>query len=71
MTRRRFLEAVGLTGGAGPMFHTMGALGLAPEASAAPYVPPRSGDLDPAARGRRVVVLGAGVAGLTTAYELG
>jgi hypothetical protein len=29
-TRRGFLRNVGITGGAGVMFHTMGALGLAP-----------------------------------------
>ncbi|MEV0674918.1 FAD-dependent oxidoreductase [Actinosynnema sp. NPDC050436] len=71
LTRRRFLEAVGLAGGAGAMFHTMGALGLVPEADATPFTPPREGDLVPGSRGRRVVVLGAGIAGLATAYELG
>ncbi|WP_433260621.1 flavin monoamine oxidase family protein [Actinosynnema sp. CS-041913] len=71
LTRRRFLEAVGMAGGAGAVFQTMGALGLVPEADATPFVPPREGDLDPRRRGRRVVVLGAGIAGLTTAYELG
>ncbi|RKT54759.1 flavin monoamine oxidase family protein [Saccharothrix australiensis] len=71
LTRRRFLEAVGLAGGAGAMFHTMGALGLVPEADATPFVPPREGDLAAGRRGRRVLVLGAGIAGLATAYELG
>ncbi len=60
-----------MAGGAGAVFHTMGALGLVPEADATPFVPPREGDLDPRKRGRRVVVLGAGIAGLATAYELG
>lgn len=60
-----------MAGGAGALFHTMGALGLTPEADATPFVPPSAGDLDPRERGRRVVVLGAGIAGLATAYELG
>jgi len=33
-SRRAFLRNVGLTGGAGTMFATMGALGLAPTAQA-------------------------------------
>ncbi|MDN0200483.1 FAD-dependent oxidoreductase [Streptomyces sp. S.PNR 29] len=53
----------------------MGALGLAPDARAAgspsAYVPPRAGDFTGGRRPARVVILGAGVAGLTTAYELG
>jgi monoamine oxidase len=70
-TRRQFLQSVGVAGGAGVMYSTMGALGLAPTAAAAPYTPPRSGDFTLAGRSAaRVVVLGAGIAGLTTAYEL-
>ncbi|WP_018654995.1 flavin monoamine oxidase family protein [Actinomadura flavalba] len=66
---------MGATGGAGAMFATMGALGLAPAAEASPrvaFTPPRPSDFT--LRGRsaaRVLVLGGGVAGLAAAYELG
>ncbi len=57
------------------MFAAMGALGLAPSAhaaAAADYVPPAQADLRLSGRKRpRVVILGAGVTGLATAYELG
>ncbi len=74
VTRRTLLRSIGVTGGAGVMFESMRALGLAasPEALAAPaYEPPASADLAERKRGKKVVILGAGVAGLTTAYELG
>jgi len=74
-SRRSFLARVGATGGAGAMFATMGALGLAPSAEAAtktPFQPPRPSDFSLRGRGAaKVVVLGAGIAGLTAAYELG
>jgi monoamine oxidase len=74
-SRRGFLTAVGTTGGAGALLATMGALGLAPTAEAASrtaYVPPQPSDFSLTGRGaKKVVVLGAGVAGLATAYELG
>ncbi|GAA4603562.1 monoamine oxidase [Actinoplanes octamycinicus] len=73
LSRRAFLRAVGLTGGAGTMFATMGALGLAPAAAATPpFDPPKPADFH--LTGRRpgtVIVLGAGIAGLVSAYELG
>jgi len=74
--RRDFLRAVGATGGAGAMLATMGALGLTPTAEAAtrgaPYRAPRTGDFTLTGRAAaKVVVLGGGIAGLTTAYELG
>lgn len=72
MTRRALLLGVGAAGGAGAMFAAMGALGLAPDAQEKAFVPPQPSDF--ALRGRgaaKVVVLGAGVAGLTCAYELG
>lgn len=64
-TRRRFLEAVGRAGGAAAVYETMTALGLlrVPAAFAGPPVIPPGG-------GKRVVILGAGIAGLTAAYEL-
>jgi monoamine oxidase len=74
--RRAFLRAVGATGGAGAMLATMGALGLTPTAEAATrgaaFQAPRPSDFTLSGRAAaKVVVLGGGIAGLTTAYELG
>jgi monoamine oxidase len=74
VTRRTLLRSLGAAGGAGVMFESMRALGLvaSPEALATPdYRAPAPGDLTEGKRGRRVVILGAGMAGLVTAYELG
>lgn len=76
LDRRGFLRAVGITGGAGAMFATMGALGLAPTAEAAgrgaDFRAPSAADFHlTGRRAGKVVVLGAGLAGLTAAYELG
>ena len=74
VSRRRFLQSVGVSGGAGALFATMGALGLAPAAAAAApaYRAPQRSDFALTGRsGKRVIVLGGGIAGLTTAYELG
>ncbi|MFI1385717.1 flavin monoamine oxidase family protein [Embleya sp. NPDC020886] len=74
-SRRGFLRTVGAVGGAGAALSAMGALGLAPSAASAatpPFRAPRASDFT--LTGRRpasVVVVGAGVAGLTAAYELG
>lgn len=67
LTRRRFLEGVGLAGGAAALYETMTALGLVnvPEAWAGPPNLPQD-----AGTGKSVVILGAGIAGLTAAYEL-
>ena len=67
VTRRRFLEGVGLAGGSAALYETMTALGLinVPEAWAGPpQLPTGSG------AGKKVVILGAGIAGLTATYEL-
>nr|WP_037913208.1 FAD-dependent oxidoreductase [Actinacidiphila yeochonensis] len=75
--RRAFLRAVGATGGAGAMLATMGALGLTQTAEAATreaasYKAPRKGDFTLSGRAAaKVVILGGGIAGLATAYELG
>jgi monoamine oxidase len=72
--RRGFLRAVGVSGGAGAMLATMGALGLAPTAASAapPFRAPEQSDFTLTGRSRaRVVILGGGIAGLATAYELG
>ena len=66
-TRRRFLERVGMVGGSAALYETMTALGLIniPEAWAGPLeIPPGTGN------GKSVLILGAGIGGLTTAYEL-
>src|SRR6185503_15243613 len=65
LTRRRFLERVGVAGGSAALYETMTALGLInlPEAWAGP---PQI----PAGSGTKVVILGAGIGGLTAAYEL-
>ncbi|NGO11188.1 flavin monoamine oxidase family protein [Streptomyces sp. HC44] len=73
-SRRGFLRSVGIAGGAGMLYSAMGALGLAPvpEVSAEEYRAPRSGDFALSGRSRKkVLVLGGGIAGLATAYELG
>jgi len=80
MRRRDFLTRVGVAGGAGALYGTMDALGLVASPANAPawakapeYRPPQRGDFGLRGRGEgtRVLVLGAGVAGLLTAYELG
>lgn len=74
VTRRTLLRSIGVAGGAGAMYESMRALGLvaSPQALAVPdFRAPQPGDLRAGKRGTRVVILGAGVAGLVTAYELG
>ncbi|MFD0044640.1 flavin monoamine oxidase family protein [Pseudarthrobacter scleromae] len=68
-TRRNFLRYVGMVGGAGVMYQTMAAMGLAPGTAAPAFAAPRADDLQ--GKGKSVVILGGGIAGLTTAYELG
>jgi len=68
ITRRALLSRVGAVGGAGALFLAMETMGLArstPEKARGFALPPASGN------GRSVVVLGAGIAGLVAAYELG
>ena len=67
LTRRAFLERLGAAGGYSAVYLGMEAMGLvhAPAAAEPFGLPPGSG------RGRKVVVLGAGIAGLVSAYELG
>ncbi|MEU4700315.1 flavin monoamine oxidase family protein [Nonomuraea dietziae] len=72
LTRRGLLVGIGAAGGAGAMYAAMGALGLAPSEQDKTFTPPRQGDFTLKGRGAaKVVILGAGVAGLTVAYELG
>lgn len=74
-TRRNFLRSVGMTGGAGMMFATMGAMGLAPtraEAGTTAFEAPREADFSLSGRTpASVVIMGGGIAGLVSAYELG
>lgn len=67
ITRRGLLERVALVGGAGATYLAMEAMGLAavtPPDAENFQLPPESGN------GKSVVVLGAGIAGLVSAYEL-
>jgi monoamine oxidase len=67
LTRRALLERIGATGGAGAAYLAMEALGLAvptPAGAENFRLAPGSGNC------RSVVVLGAGIAGLISAYEL-
>src|SRR5207253_11208127 len=66
LSRRRFIHLVGRAGGAAAVYNTMAAMGLLAVPSAyagAPAMPP--GD------GTKVLILGAGIAGMVAAYELG
>lgn len=68
LTRRALLEQIAQISGLGATYMAMEALGLAlptPAGSERFALPPRSGN------GRSVVILGAGIAGLVCAYELG
>ena len=67
LTRRSLLEQVGAIGGAGAAYLAMEALGLAiptPAGAENFKLPSSSGG------GRSVAILGAGIAGLVSAYEL-
>lgn len=66
-TRRKFLQMVGMAGGSAAVYETMTALGLInkPEAFAGP---PRIRTAP--GEGQTVLILGAGIGGLTTAFEL-
>lgn len=65
MTRRDLLGAVGLAAGSAAMYHAMATLG---HAQASTYQGRIS--LEGTPKGRRVLVLGAGLAGMTAALEL-
>lgn len=65
-SRRRFLKLVGRAGGTAAVLTTMKAMGLLAPVGAEPKLtlPAQSGN------GTTVAILGAGIAGLTAAYEL-
>ncbi|WP_026354744.1 flavin monoamine oxidase family protein [Massilia niastensis] len=66
LTRRQFLYRAAAVGGSALLLNTMNAwgMGIASRASAPPA-------LGGSGKGKKVVILGAGLAGLTAAYELG
>jgi monoamine oxidase len=67
LTRRGFINLAGSAGGLPAVYSTMVAMGLLPVPAAyagPPLLPPAAG------RGKRVVILGAGIAGMTAAHEL-
>ena len=65
LTRRHFLTRVAAAGGASLVYETMTGLGLLAAPTQAPF------DLTGRVSGVRVLILGAGLAGMTAAYELG
>jgi monoamine oxidase len=68
LSRRGFIHLVGKAGGAAAAYRTMAAMGLLPIPAAyagPPSLAPGSG------KGTKVVILGAGIAGMVAALELG
>lgn len=65
LTRRRFLTRVAAAGGVSLAYEAMAGLGLLATPSQAPF------NLFGRVSGVRVAILGAGLAGMTVAYELG
>jgi monoamine oxidase len=66
LTRRDFLHRAAAVGGTGLLLNTMNAwgMGIGSTASAPP-------ELSGSGKGKKVLILGAGLAGMTAAYELG
>lgn len=66
LSRRRLIHLVGRAGGVAAAYRTMAAMGLlsVPSAYAGPPTMPPG-------QGRRVIVIGAGIAGMVLAFELG
>ncbi|WP_121661835.1 flavin monoamine oxidase family protein [Metabacillus litoralis] len=75
ITRRDFLEQVGKVGGAVAVWGAMESLGMFASpvmASAKEFKSPKKSDLSNGNKiGKKVIILGAGIAGMTAAYELG
>jgi monoamine oxidase len=66
LTRRVFLERMAQIGGYSAVFRSMQVLGLTPAPGASPLPQLTAGF----GRGKSVVILGGGIAGLVSAYEL-
>src|SRR5260221_8469462 len=64
-SRRDLLRMIGATAGSTAMYQAMSSLGLAADS---PYKGPI--DLQGAPKGASVLILGAGLAGMTAAYEM-
>ncbi|MDR1975739.1 MAG: flavin monoamine oxidase family protein [Campylobacteraceae bacterium] len=68
LTRRQVLNIIGKTAGVAAMYHAMASLGIAAESSL------KEGEefeqLKGAPKGKSILILGAGIAGMTAAYEL-
>ena len=67
-SRRQFLNMVGAAGGSAAIYQASLALGLVPSRAEADT--PRATLRNVGRKGRSVVILGAGISGLTCAYEL-
>lgn len=67
ISRRSFLHRIGAVGGYGAAYSAMVAMGLMATPAAASAPPALPAD---AGRGKSVVILGGGIAGLVNAYEL-
>jgi monoamine oxidase len=67
ISRRMFINALGSSAGAAGLHRTFGAMGLLPAPVAYAGAPQLSPDRG---RGSRVVILGAGIAGMTAGYRL-
>src|SRR5450631_696637 len=65
LSRRELLRMIGVTAGNAAMYQAMSSMGFAAES---PYRGPI--DLQGAPRGASMLILGAGMAGMTAAYEL-
>ena len=65
LTRRRFFESLAAVGGMSLVLSGMEALGYS--MASATELPP---ELTGGAKGTKVIILGAGLAGMTAAYEL-
>ena len=64
MNRRSFLEMVGLAGGSAAVYQMMNVMGLAAPST---YTQPSLGT---GGQGKKVLILGGGLAGMVSAYEL-
>lgn len=66
LTRRHFLALIGASGGSAAVAGVLSGWGMLPASAA--VVPPR---LEGSGEGKRILILGAGLAGMTAAIELG
>ncbi|WP_261665364.1 flavin monoamine oxidase family protein [Deinococcus sp. Marseille-Q6407] len=67
VTRRRFIEMMGAVGGTSAAYFAMTSLGMAQSAQGTEDAVP---DLQGSGKGKSVLILGGGLAGMSSAYEL-